>query len=101
MGIVVGHGRGRDDLLLPRGIATGLVGGGHAGEVIGSVEMAEPEARPGWRDALDSWRIQAVLVPPNVRIAHALVADKGWRPVYSDPKAIIFIRAPRVRDAAQ
>lgn len=52
------------------------------------------EARPGWRDALDSWDIQAVLVPPNVRIAHALVADIGWQPAYSDRKAIIFVRAP-------
>lgn len=51
------------------------------------------EARPGWREALDSWGIQGALLPPTVRLAHLLAEDKDWRPVFADRKAVVFVKA--------
>jgi len=46
----------------------------------------------GWRDVLDRWQVQAVLVPPSSAVAQALLVDPNWRSVFSDSKAIILLR---------
>ena len=48
--------------------------------------------RSGWREVLDHWQIEVVLVPPSCALAQALLLDPGWRAVFSDPKAVVFVR---------
>ncbi len=50
------------------------------------------EGRPGWQALLDGWAIEAVLVSPGVALARLLQDDRRWQNVYSDPKAVLFIR---------
>jgi hypothetical protein len=59
------------------------------------------QLRTGWRDVLDSWKVEAVLVPPSCALAQALVLDTHWHTAFSDSKAIILLRThPTVENAA-
>jgi hypothetical protein len=59
------------------------------------------QLRTGWRDVLDRWRVEAVLVPPSCALAQALVLDTNWHTAFSDSKAIILLRThPTVENAA-
>jgi hypothetical protein len=59
------------------------------------------QLRTGWRDVLDSWKVEAVLVPPSCALAQALLLDPNWHATYSDSKAIILLRThPDVENAA-
>ncbi|MBI4676649.1 MAG: hypothetical protein HY748_03625 [Elusimicrobia bacterium] len=51
------------------------------------------EGGPGWRELLEKHRVEVVLIKPTVMLAHLLVREKGWKPVYSDKTAIVFVRA--------
>ena len=58
------------------------------------------DLRTGWRDVLDSWKVEAVLVPPTCALAQALLLDPGWHAAFSDSKAIILLRThPAVENA--
>jgi hypothetical protein len=50
------------------------------------------DLRTGWRDVLDSWKVEAVLLPPTCALAQALFLDSNWRAAFSDSKAIILLR---------
>jgi len=50
------------------------------------------DVRTGWRDALDNWRVDAVLVPPSCALAQALLLDPAWHTAFSDPNAVILLR---------
>jgi len=55
------------------------------------------QLRTGWRDVLDSWTVETVLVPPSCALAQALLLDPGWHAAFSDSKAVILLRAhPRI-----
>ena len=59
------------------------------------------QLRTGWRDVLDSWNVETVLVPPSCALAQALVLDPDWHAAFSDSKAIILLRThPTVENAA-
>ena len=59
------------------------------------------QLRTGWRDILDSWKVEAVLLPPSCALAQALLLDPNWHAAFSDPKAIILLRThPAVENAA-
>jgi hypothetical protein len=59
------------------------------------------QLRTGWRDVLDRWKVEAVLVPPSCALAQALVLDTNWHTAFSDSKAIILLRThPTVENAA-
>jgi hypothetical protein len=51
-----------------------------------------PELRTGWRDVLDRWKVEAVLVPPSCAVAQALLLDRNWHAEFSDSKAIVLLR---------
>jgi hypothetical protein len=51
------------------------------------------QIRTGWRDVLDSWKVEAVLLPPSCALAQALLLDPNWHVAFSDSKAIILLRA--------
>jgi hypothetical protein len=58
------------------------------------------ELRTGWRDVLDRWQVEAVLVPPSCGLAQALLLDPNWQAAYSDSQAIILLRThPAVEKA--
>ena len=48
-----------------------------------------------WRQILERWRIQTVLVPSNSAIATGLRAAPGWTVAYQDSQAIILHAIPR------
>ena len=48
--------------------------------------------RSGWRDVLDSWKVEAVLVPPSSALSQALLLDPKWHVAFVDSKAIILVR---------
>ena len=50
------------------------------------------DVRTGWRDALDNWRVDAVLVPPSCALAQALLLDPAWHTAFSDSSAVILLR---------
>jgi hypothetical protein len=50
------------------------------------------QLRTGWRDVLDSWKVEAVLVPPSCALAQALLLDPNWQVAFTDSKAIILLR---------
>jgi hypothetical protein len=58
------------------------------------------ELRTGWRDVLDSWRVEAILVPPTCAVAQTLLFDPNWHAAFSDSKAILLLRRhPAVENA--
>jgi hypothetical protein len=46
----------------------------------------------GWRNTLDRFEIQTVLVQPNSALTNLLREDKGWRKVFEDEQAVVFAR---------
>ena len=48
----------------------------------------------GWRDVLDTWQVEAVLLPPCSAMAQALLLDPGWHKAFSDSGAILLLRTP-------
>jgi hypothetical protein len=58
------------------------------------------EARPDWKRLLDAYAIEAALLPPTTRLAHALNEDPRWRAAYGDGKAVLFIRLSQAPQSA-
>jgi len=50
------------------------------------------QLRTGWRDVLDRWKVEAVLVPPSSALAQVLLLDPNWHAAFSDAKAILLLR---------
>jgi hypothetical protein len=48
----------------------------------------------GWREVLDGWNVDTVLVPPSTALAQALLIDREWEAVFQDSQAVIFEREP-------
>jgi hypothetical protein len=58
------------------------------------------ELRNGWRDVLDKWYVDAVLLPPSCALAQGLLLDPDWHATFSDSKATILLRThPAVENA--
>jgi hypothetical protein len=53
-----------------------------------------PNLRTGWREVLDSWNVETVLVPQSSALAQALLIDREWQAVFQDSQAVIFERKP-------
>jgi hypothetical protein len=50
--------------------------------------------RDGWRQILEGWRVETVLVPSDSALAIGLRASPGWTIAYADSQATI-LTAPR------
>ena len=48
--------------------------------------------RNGWRQILDRWQVEKVLIPPDSALAQALLLDPGWSSPYHDAQADVFVR---------
>ena len=47
---------------------------------------------PGWREVLDQWNIDTVLVPADSSVAHELAREAAWRELYRDQIATLLHR---------
>jgi hypothetical protein len=47
----------------------------------------------GWREVLDRWRVEVVMVPPGTALAQALLIDPQGQTAFSDSKALILRRS--------
>jgi len=56
--------------------------------------------RTGWQKVLDSWNVEAVLLPPSSALAQGLLLDRSWRAIFSDSEAIILVRGRQTAENA-
>jgi hypothetical protein len=47
-----------------------------------------------WRNPLEKWGLQTVVLPPDAPLVAALGTLPGWRQVFSDRRAVVISRAP-------
>lgn len=50
------------------------------------------DAREGWREILDRWRVDAIVLMPGDATVAALEDDAGWRLAYRDGSGSVFVR---------
>ena len=50
------------------------------------------EGERGWRDELDRFGIQTVLIQPGSALTTLLREDPGWHTIYEDHEAVVFAR---------
>jgi hypothetical protein len=48
--------------------------------------------RTGWREIIERWNVDSVLLPRDCALAQALALDPAWRAPYGDSKAVVFVR---------
>jgi hypothetical protein len=48
--------------------------------------------KPGWRDVLDRWNVDLVLVPAESSVAHELAREPAWHELYRDDIAALMQR---------
>lgn len=47
---------------------------------------------PRWNEAVRRWNIRWAILSPGDRLAIVLASDKGWRRLYADKWAIVFVK---------
>jgi hypothetical protein len=62
------------------------------GEALSRQYVAVRAARPGWRDSLDEWRIELVLLPMEAPLSDALASDDRWVLVANRRNAALYAR---------
>jgi hypothetical protein len=51
------------------------------------------QAEPGWRDILDKWHLQTLLLPADSTLANLLLElPQDWRVTYQDKVSVLFER---------
>lgn len=55
--------------------------------------IAAYEGEANWRSILDSAHIASVLVEPSSVLARLLALSSGWRRIYVDNQAVIYVRS--------
>jgi hypothetical protein len=45
-----------------------------------------------WRDGLQKYHVQTVVVPPASGLASLLRLDAGWKNAFEDKQAVVFVR---------
>lgn len=53
------------------------------------------QLRTGWREVLDRWSVQVVLLPPHCALVQALILDADWHLEYGDSQARLIFRNSR------
>ncbi len=65
---------------------TDLFGDQVLGEWLATIQAGE-----SWRQALDKWQVDYIMIDPGRPLARAL-PQAGWKLLYTDPQAVIFTR---------
>jgi tetratricopeptide (TPR) repeat protein len=47
---------------------------------------------PRWRAVLDKWNVQTLLAERHSQLTQVLLAVGGWRPVFAEREAVVFLR---------
>jgi len=63
------------------------------GDVFFAEAMSAYDGLGNWKQSLDHYGVNTVLISPDVALASLLRSDGEWKIVYEDSKAIIFSRA--------
>jgi hypothetical protein len=50
------------------------------------------QLRSGWKEILNRWKVEAVLLPPSSALAQALMLDPDWHQPYTDDQAVLLVR---------
>lgn len=50
------------------------------------------QLRPGWKDVLNRWKLEAVLLPPSSPLTQALLLEPSWHVAFRDSQSILFTR---------
>lgn len=53
------------------------------------------QLKDSWRQTLEQWQIQTVIVPPDSALATGLQLAEDWKIVYQDRRAIVLTFTPR------
>jgi hypothetical protein len=56
------------------------------------------QAQPGWQDFLQQSRAHCVVVPKDSALANLLEETAGWKAIYSDEVATVFVRTASWRE---
>ena len=64
----------------------------HYGEKLFNQYIQVWNLDPGWRSVLKQWNIEAVLLPPDSRLADELRRDQGWGVWHCDSTAVLLRR---------
>jgi hypothetical protein len=57
---------------------------------------------PGWDEFLKLHGVSCLLLPRNAALATVMSQTSGWKPIYSDDVAIVFMKTgPNLQDADQ
>jgi len=52
------------------------------------------QVRVGWKEILESWKVETVLLPPSCALAQALLLDASWKTAFRTPEEVILVRMP-------
>jgi hypothetical protein len=64
------------------------------GDAIGRDYLTILEARPGWREALERYKVNMILVPPETPLIDLLSYNPGWRVLHRDDQAVLLAMQP-------
>ena len=64
------------------------------GDEIGRDYLTILEARPGWREALDRYKVNMVMVPPETPLIELLSFTPGWSVLHRDQQAVLLAMRP-------
>ena len=62
------------------------------GESIGREYTTVLYAGPGWRQVLERYQINMILLPPETPVLEFLAADTAWSVLYRDPQSVLLAR---------
>jgi hypothetical protein len=64
------------------------------GEKIGNDYLTILEARSGWRDAMERYKVNMVLVSPETPLVELLSFDPAWHVLHRDKQAVLLAMQP-------
>jgi len=68
------------------------------GEKFGAPYLKVANVQPGWKEILDKFQIEFVVFGTDSALTAALRMQPGWRPVYTDTVATIFVKKDSLND---
>ena len=63
------------------------------GEEIAARYVTAANGQPGWREVLNRYQINLVLLPPATPLVGLLSSDSGWRILHRDKQSVLLARA--------
>lgn len=67
------------------------------GEKVGTEYVTAANGQPGWREILDRYKVDTVLLSPATPLIELLSSDPSWRVLRRDEQAVLLSRTTAVR----